>query len=128
MVGFVNRARGNVLYASVLVQRLLRTTRNNVTARAGGGKALATPLLYGLNRITVCATGADSVLLPAAVDGAEVVIIHDGAAAAQVFGQGTDTVDGIATATGVALTQLTRCAYYCISNGAWYSLKGTKST
>ena len=100
---------------------------DTITAHAGGGKASATPLVAGLNRITVCATNGDSVLMPPAVSGAEVVVINDGAANAQVFGQGTDTIDGVATATGVVLTAAKRDIFFCLTAGAWQSLEGVKS-
>lgn len=102
-------------------------TQDAITARAGGTKALATPLIAGVNRITVCATNADSVLLPQALKGAQCVVINDGAANAQVFGQGTDTIDAVATATGVVLSAAKRDIFYCVTDGAWQSLQGVKS-
>ena len=44
-----------------------RSYAGTVTARAGGGRASATKLVAAINRITVCATAADSVALPPAV-------------------------------------------------------------
>lgn len=112
-----------------------KSVTDGITAFAGGGKASATPLTSAVNRLSTVATGADSVLLPAvsANDiGLEVEIINDGAAAAQVFGQGSDTIDAVATATGVALTNATRCKYTLISYasgvGAWVSQKTVKSS
>ena len=74
-----------------------------LTALAGGAKAGATALDYGVNVITVVATAADSVLLPYAWPGALVFVYNaDAADASQVFGKGTDTINGVATATGVS--------------------------
>lgn len=106
-----------------------------LTALAGGGKTGATALGYGVNRATTVATGADSLLLPYAYPGATAFLANDGAAAAQVFGKGTDTIDAVATGTGVALTNATRSWFIGIAGtgdgsdaGAWVSLKGSKAT
>lgn len=107
----------------------------NVTALAGGGKTNAVQLDYGVTRISVCATAANSVKLPYAYPGAVCFIANDGAAAAQVFGEGTDTIDAVATGTGVALTNATRSWFIGVTGngdgtnaGTWVSLKGTKSS
>ena len=105
--------------------RASRQTLNNVpsvatvTATAGGTKAAAFPLVADANRIAVCATAADSVLLPPALAGATVFVANDGAASCQVFGQGTDTIDAVATATGKALAATKRGIYVCVTDGAW---------
>lgn len=111
---------------------LLGSVESGITATAGGNQATARQLANRINRLSVVATNADSVKLPLGDIGMEVLIINDGAANAQVFGSGTDTIDGIATATGVALTTATRCWYYCTALSgaayAWQSCKGVKST
>lgn len=112
-----------------------KSVTDGITAFAGGGQTSATALTSALNRISVCATNADSVKLPVVSDadiGIEVDVINDGAANAQVFGAGTDTIDGVATATGVALAAAARCKYQLISRtagvGAWVSQKTVKSS
>jgi hypothetical protein len=93
----------------------------SITAHAGGTKAAATVLTAMHNNITVCATTDDSVLLPAALAGRMVSVFNNGAAAARVFGAGTDTIDGVATATGVPLTNAKRAVFICFADGAWIS-------
>lgn len=128
-MGYVSRSRGKEVAAWIWARLFVRSAFDTITAHAGGGKANATQLNFGINRVSVCATAADSVLLPSWVQGAEVLVINDGAAAAQVFGKGTDTIDAIVTATGVALTNATRCWYYASATaGAWQSFKGVKSS
>ena len=83
-----------------------------LTARVGGGKANATQLGYGLNTVTVVATAANSVLLPYAFPGSMVIVINKVATAMQVFGKGTDTVDGVATATGIDQAASARAIYW----------------
>lgn len=95
---------------------------NPVTALAGGGKTGATPLTAAINRIGTCATAADSVLLPPALKGIDVFLMNDGAASAQVFGQGTDTINGVATGTGVAQANAKSALYVCYADGAWVRL------
>lgn len=100
---------------------LTQGVATSITARAGGTKALATVLTKQLNRITVCASANDSVLLPPAQVGAVVAVFNDGAAAARVFGAGTDTIDGVATGTGVPLANAKRALFICFAAGAWVS-------
>lgn len=108
-------------------------TQIGLTAAADGLKADATSLGYGVNTVSTVAGAADSVLAPYAFPGAICIIDNDGANALQCFGRGTDTIDGVATGTGNALTNATRCILVGISGagdgsdaGAWFSIKGTK--
>src|SRR5215475_9374088 len=65
-----------------------------VVARAGGGNANATLLNGWLNTVTVCATAADSVMLPPGYAGAFIYVVNRGAASLQVFGfQSTQSGD-----------------------------------
>jgi hypothetical protein len=54
--------------------------RNAITAFAGGGQANAVLLTRTINRVTTVATGGDSVKLPVAVPGMQVVVINAAAA------------------------------------------------
>lgn len=90
-----------------------------VTARAGGGQANATALDYGVNTVTVVATAADSVKLPTAIAGAVCWVKNlDAADSMQVFGSGIDTIDGIATGTGVAQAAGNGTIYVCTSSSS----------
>lgn len=95
------------------------TVTTGITAFAGGGQTSATQLTTAINRITTCATGADSVRLPQAIKGACVFVANDGAASCTVYGYGTDTINGVATATGVALANAKKGIYVCYADGAW---------
>ena len=108
-------------------------TQIGLTAAADGAKSDATSLGYGINTVSTVAGAADSVLAPYAFPGAVCIIDNDGANALQCFGRGTDTIDGVATATGNALTNANRGILFGISGsgdgsdaGAWFSLKGAK--
>ncbi len=76
-----------------------------VTAHTGGTQAAGLQLsaTKGVHVVSVCATAADSVLLPTVVTDEVHRVINKGAAALQVFGNGTSTINGVATATGVSI-------------------------
>jgi hypothetical protein len=94
---------------------------NTITAFATGGQGSATALAKDRNFITVCATAGDSAKLPVSVAGMSVYVHNSGAAAAQIFGAGTDTINGIATATGVPLPTGRGAWFFCNAAGTWFS-------
>ncbi len=98
------------------------TEGGGLTAHSGGGQALATLLDYGANEISVVAVANDSVVLPVAVGGKDVYVANNTANSAQVFGQTAtgDTINGVATGTGVALAAGKNAVFFCIqtSNAA----------
>ena len=105
------------------------SSSDNITAHAGGGQANAQQLYSEVNRITTVATAGDSVMLPPAVvnqgvtnqAGLTVLIINHGANPVQVFGNGTDTINDVATATGVSQMQGSMTFFTCTSTGKWYT-------
>lgn len=103
-------------------------TRDTLTAFAGGGQTSATQLQLGINEVSVVATAADSVQLPACIAGAVVFVVNnDSADAMTVFGRlgRTDTINGTAGATGVSQANAARAWYVCFKNGAWVTLRAT---
>lgn len=96
--------------------------QDTITATAGGTKAAAFALLRSHNRISVCATGGDSVLLPAAIQGSRVVVRNDGAASCNIFAKGADTINGASAATASALAAAKATEFACFTAGAWYTL------
>ena len=105
------------------------SSTDNITAHAGGGQTNAVPLVAEVNRITTVATAGDSVMLPAATvnqgvtnqAGLTVLIINHGANPVQVYGAGTDTINDVATATGVSQMQGSMTFFTCTSTGKWYT-------
>lgn len=92
---------------------------DTITATPGATQGTALLLTAPLNRITTAAVGS-GVLLPPAIRGMEVVITNDGANTTQVFASGTDTINGTAGSTGVALTvAASPTIYIAFSNGLW---------
>lgn len=114
---------------------LIRSASDNLVAAAGGTKAAALLLTSGYNRVITVATTADSVKLPAVTAddiGLEVIVVNDGANALQAFGSNSDTIDGIATGTGVALSAAKRASFllstYSSGVGKWQSNMGAVAT
>ena len=97
------------------------TGADALTAHSGGGQGSALALTAGINKVTTVAAIADSVALPASAAGLFVTVINDAALSLQVFGAGTDTINDVATATGVALPGKSSATYYCAAAGKWYS-------
>jgi len=94
----------------------------SITAHAGGGRTSATALNFGLNAISTVATAADSVILPSAQMGSVVFVSNAGANAAQVFAQGSDTIDGTAGATGISLAASASAVFMCAQATKWTSI------
>ena len=92
-----------------------------VTAHAGGGQALATQLTGQTCRVTTVASIGDSVRLPPSQAGLEMLVINHGGNSMQVYGAGTDTIDDVATATGVNQMNGSMTIYSCATAGQWYS-------
>ncbi len=101
-----NGLRGvNLTLTGFLSAALIRLLSESVTAHAGGTKAAALALSAAktLHIVAVCATADDSVLLPTVVADEVHRIINQGAAALRVFSNGTSTINGINTATGISI-------------------------
>lgn len=95
-----------------------------LTAHAGGGQTNALALTSLYNEITTVGTAADSVKLPLAAVGLAIVVANAAASnSMQVFGAGTDTINNVATGTGVAQAAGKSAVYYCTAAapaGNWY--------
>lgn len=85
-----------------------------ITATSGGGQANAYALTAQMSKVATVAAGADSVSLPKiavhgdseanpGVQGMIMFVRNDGANSMQVFGANPDTINGVATGTGVAV-------------------------
>lgn len=90
-----------------------------LTAHAGGGQTSALQLIGQQGSVTTVATQGDSVLLPQALPGQVYDLFNGGANAMQVFGKGTDTINSIATATGVSHGVNVQATYICVAAGNW---------
>jgi hypothetical protein len=123
IIGSVTPAAATVTTLSATGEVSL-SKHDTLTALAGGGRTGAAALDKQFDRLSVVATAADSAVLPAAAAGDWRLVINDGVAAAQVFANGTDTIDGTAGATGVVLPNGFRAMFFCLTAGAWQSIMG----
>lgn len=100
-----------------------------LTAHAGGGQASAQALdaTKSFHEVTTVGTAADSVKLPAATGSGNLHIVKNSAASnsLQVFGQSTETIDGVASATGVAVAAGKSRLLIDSAAGKWQSLLGS---
>lgn len=96
---------------------------NTITAHAGGGQGSATALsaTATFHRITTVTTSADSVALPTASSGAFHCIRNDSSSgnSVQVFGASPDTINAVATGTGVALSNAVGVCFISTAANTW---------
>ncbi len=75
-----------------------------LSANSGGVQAGATALTIGaFNNITTVGGSGYSVIIPTGAVGQTLVVSNQGANAAQIFGTGTATINGVAYATGISI-------------------------
>jgi hypothetical protein len=111
---------------TLLVNLFKGGLETGLTAHAGGGQgsALALSVTKSIHNVTVVATANDSVALPLATGSGAVhwVKNSDSTDSLQLFGSGTDTIDGVATGTGVAIAAGKGRICIDIASGAWISM------
>lgn len=96
----------------------------SITAHAGGTRTPATPVRQAVTLIAVTATAGDSVMLPPATGGQLLWISNGGAASAQLFADAStsDTINGVAAGTGIALAAGKSTVLMSPLAGAWFSV------
>jgi hypothetical protein len=114
-MGVVQRFKGKVSYDSPP----LAHASSGLTAHVGGGQTNALQLSGTMASIATVATAADSVKLPGSQVGANYWLANDSATSMQVFGQSPDTINKVATATGVAQGAGVSAHYFCAKQGNW---------
>jgi hypothetical protein len=105
-----------------------RSTKDNITAAAGGGQANATKLVTQINRVVTVASGNDSVVLPAVSvvpTGTEVTISNAHATnSLNVYPAGTDAIDALGASNPRAIAAGKTATFTTISPGVWHSMIG----
>lgn len=97
----------------------LRTVGNALTA-TGSTRGDALQLANETNRLTTVASGT-GVILPVGVVGMRIRIYQSGANPVKVYASASETIDGVAGATGVTLTNALRCEYEFVAANTWIS-------
>lgn len=101
---------------------IFESAQDGIAAHAGGAQANAFNLgPVEMNRVTTVATAGDSVMLPPAQPGLGLIVVNHGANSMQVFGQPGDTINDVASATGVPQMANSWVFYGCFTAGNWYT-------
>lgn len=98
---------------------LLTSYQGNIIALAGGGRAGSPVINAAYNELVTVASANDSVQLPPAKVGLCITITNSGANSAQIFANGSDTINGTAGNVGVALAAAATAEYVCTKDGIW---------
>ena len=96
----------------------------SVTAGTTQTQAGATPLTAVINVVSTNATAGNGVALPASAAGNFAIVVNATSKAIQVYGASPDTINGVATATGVPQQAMTIALYVCAAAGAWWAERG----
>jgi len=98
------------------------STQDNLTAHAGGGQTLATPITAMNARFTTVATIADSGLLPQSAAGLIIYVTNAAANSMNVFPYSGDAINALGANTAFAVAGGKTCAFVCYTAGQWHSL------
>jgi hypothetical protein len=99
-----------------------KTAQNGVTAHAGGGQGSAVAITGDVVEIATCASGGDSIILPAAEEGMNICVINHGAESADIFpATGEDINEAAANAAIACAADATRL-FFCYADGHWESV------
>lgn len=111
-IGYGNYTAGPYPLGTLSVQ-------TGVTAHAGGGQANATQLTAELVQLSTVATSGDSVKLPPSQAGAQITIVNNGSASANVFPASGEQINSGGANTAAAQAAAAVTIYYCFVAGNW---------
>lgn len=102
---------------------VLQSSQDGVTAHAGGGQANGVPITANVVNVTTVATAADSLTLPKALAGVDIVV-HNSAAvnSMNVFPATGETINGTAANTALAIGAGKSTTFTCLTAGAWITV------
>lgn len=98
-----------------LIQAL--SVQDTITAGTTQTQAGATQLTAAVSRVSVNATIGNGARLPVSFAGSEFIVINATTNALQVYGGGTDTINLVATATGVSIPAAKTAQFNCVTAG-----------
>jgi hypothetical protein len=120
--GDLVRAISPVLDSPTVVTGTVGLSTSNALEAAGTDRDTSLALTAQINNVTTAAAST-GVTLPAGVVGRFYIVFNAGANAITVYGDGSDTIDGVAGSTGVPLTNGNRCVYFCVAANTLISAK-----
>jgi len=112
----------NLTGNNAVVDNVVVSTVNALTAHAGGGQGSATPLTAAINRVATVATIADSVILPVSTVGITVTAINAGAASMNVFPASGEAINALGANTAFAVAAGKTAEFFCTNSGQWHSV------
>lgn len=113
----------NLTGNNAVVDNVVVSTVNALTAHAGGGQGSATPLTAAINRVTTVATAADSVVLPASSAGLSLTVINAAAAnSMNVFPASGEAINALSANTAFAIAAGKAVEFYCTNSGQWHTI------
>lgn len=95
---------------------------DGIVAHAGGGQSAATLLTSSLNRVTTVATAGDSILLPWALPGLQLIVTNAAANSCNVFPSTGGQINTLAVNTAFALAGGKTVMFVSMSTAQWYSI------
>lgn len=104
------------------------SSQTGITATASGVQSTAFLLTTRVNNVTTVASAADAIKLQANPLGKVIWVMNNGANSMQVFGSNTDTINAIATATGIAHPAGALVAYVGITATGWEAQLANSAT
>ena len=115
---------GAAAFSTLSLTGLLTESAADALTAVGTNQGTALALTAQINRVT---TGASTtgVLLPLAAAGQPILVINDVANSIHVYGSGTDTINDVATATGVVQPGNSIVLYCCTTTapaGKYYAV------
>ena len=121
--GFMQRFKGKINAAVIYLSgQFYVSATDGMTAHAGGGQANAVPLPTLFNRVTTVGSANDSVLLPPAIAGIEVLVVNAAAAnSMNVFPSTGDAINALAANAAFAVAANKTCTFFCVKTGVWHS-------
>lgn len=123
--GITNSNWVQVPNSFTLSSNLIRSSQSGITAFATGGQASAFQITKDISRITTVATANDSVKLPVAVAGLEIVVINDGANSLDIFPATGESIDALTTNAAYSLTTTQKnVRMVSPASGIWRSASG----
>jgi len=93
--------------------------QTGITSGTTQTQAGATAVLGPIVNVSTNANAGDGIRLPPALKGRVIYVANPTANAVQVYGAGTDTINAVATATGVSQATLKHACYFCAVDGNW---------
>jgi len=99
--------------------QMVQSAADNLTASTTHNQAGAFKVNSQFARFTTVANAGDCAMLPPSYPGMSVCLINSGANNMQVYGAGSDKINGIAGATGVSQMPASTVYYSCTSFGVW---------